>query len=251
VSGPGTIEVVGHRGAAAYHPGNSRASVETALSLGVDRIEGDVRRAADDTLVLVHDEQVSLPDGRRRPVEQLSTDDLRQALPGFLTLDEWGELIAGRVPLLIDVKRPGAERAIAAATARQGWAATAVVSSTDARTLRRLRAAHPALRLGLSTGHWAGSTPATLGRAAGAALRLLLPLLLPPAMRLAGATEAMLHHRVATERLVARVHAGGRRVYVWTVNEPVDVRRAAGLGVDGLISDRPDVVRRVLAEAAG
>jgi len=125
-----------------------------------------------------------------------------------------------------------------------------VASSTDARTLRRLRAAHPSLRFGLSTGHWAGTAPPALGRAAGAALRLLLPLLMPPAMRLAGATEAMLHHRVATQRLVARVHAGGRRVYLWTVNEPVDVRRAAALGVDGIISDRPDLVRRVLDEAA-
>jgi len=249
VSGPGTIEVVGHRGAAAYHPGNSRPSVETALSLGVDRIEGDVRRAADGTLVLVHDEQVSLPDGRRRPVEQLSTDDLRQALPGFLTLDEWGELIADRVPLLIDVKRPDFEERLSAAIGRRGWAASAVVSSTDARTLRRLRAAHPSIRLGLSTGHWASTTPAVLGRAAGAALRLLLPVLLPTVLRLTGATEAMLHHRVATRRLVARIRGGGRRVYVWTVNEPSEVRRVAALGVSGITSDRPDMVRRVLAEA--
>ncbi|MDP9364250.1 MAG: glycerophosphodiester phosphodiesterase [Chloroflexota bacterium] len=249
MNGPRSIEVVGHRGAAAYQPGNSRAAVETALCLGVDRVEGDVRRAADGTLVLVHDEQVTLPDGSSRPVEKLSTNELRLTLPGFLTLDDWAALLSNRAFPLIDAKRPGDEGTIAAAIERHGWVGTALVSTTDPRTVRRLRAAHPSLRVGLSTGHWAGSAPLALGRAAGAALRLLLPVLLPPVLRLTGATEAMLHHRVATRRLVARVHGGGRQVYVWTVNDPVEVRRVATLGVSGITSDRPDMVRRVLAEA--
>lgn len=112
------IEIIGHRGAAAYHPGNSRAALLTAIQLGVDRIECDVQPAADGTLVLVHDDAVSLVVGGRKPVREASVDELRRALPGFVTLDEAAAIVADRASLLLDVKRPGYEAALIAALRR-------------------------------------------------------------------------------------------------------------------------------------
>jgi glycerophosphoryl diester phosphodiesterase len=244
------IEIVGHGGAGAYHPGNSRRSIETALTLGVDRIECDLQRAADGALVLVHDDAVPLPGGGSRRVRETTTAELRPLLPGLLTLDELVAMTIGRVPLLLDVKRAGYEAEVVAAIRRHGLAGTASVSSTSLSTLRRLRAAFPTMRLGLSTGHWANGVPTRPGRTAARwGLRLLVPLPLLASLRLVGATEAMLQHRIATAPLVSALHAGRYRVNVWTVDDPETIRRAIALGVDGIISNRPDLVRGLLTRS--
>jgi glycerophosphoryl diester phosphodiesterase len=54
-------------------------------------------------------------------------------------------------------------------------------------------------------------------------------------------------HRVATAAYVDAVHAAGMRCQVWTVNRRADLLRAVDLGVDGVITNRPDVLQRLLA----
>ncbi len=242
------IEVVGHGGAAAYAPGNSRRAIELALEFRVDRVECDVQRSADGHLVLVHDDRVHLPDGRRQPVRSLSATDLRRLLPGLLTLDDAAEMTRGRAPLMIDVKRSGYEAELIAAIRRHHLDAESSVSSTYASTLIRVRAAFPSMRTGLSTGHWATGTPTAAGRAITRwALRAALPLPLLVLLPRIGATETMLHYHVTTAALVAALHATGRRVNVWTVDRPKSIARALALGVDGIISNRPDLVQAVNA----
>ncbi len=82
---------------------------------------------------------------------------------------------------------------------------------------------------------------------------LIAPGLLPPsaqhwlAAAFTGAYEAQHPHvSMVTEAYMASARRVGRRVNVWTVNEVADIRRMAHLGVDGIISDRPDVVRAIL-----
>ena len=225
--------------------------MDTALALGVDRLECDVQRSADGALVLVHDDAVPLPAGGKRPVSSLTAAALRGLLPDLLTLDELAEMAAGRAPLMLDVKRPGYEPQLITAIRRHNLAAASSVSCTYATTLRRVRHAFPTMRLGLSTGHWATGFPTPLGRAAARwTLRLLLPLPLLLAVRAVGATEVMLQHRVATAPLVALLHASGRRVNLWTVDRPDPIRRAIALDVDGIISNHPDLVRQILAATA-
>ncbi len=71
-------------------------------------------------------------------------------------------------------------------------------------------------------------------------------LLLPPGVPIAGPAIQLLQRDPG---FVARAHARGYRVYVWTVNEPEDVEFAARLGADILITDRPAAVLAQLAEA--
>jgi glycerophosphoryl diester phosphodiesterase len=246
------LEIVGHGGAGPDHPGNSRAAIEAGLALGADRIECDVQRARDGELVLVHDDRVPLPGGERRAVRDLATAELRGLLPGLLTIDEVAELVAGRAPLMLDVKYSGYERELIAAIRRHGLAGESSVSSTYPAVLVRVRRALPGMRVGLSTGHWATGAPGRLGRgAATLLLRATLPVVLPRALCLIGATEAMVQHRAATRRLVEAVHARGKRVNVWTVDSPRGIERALGLGVDGIISNRPDRVRELVGKAEG
>jgi glycerophosphoryl diester phosphodiesterase len=241
------IEVIGHGGAGDFFPGNSRASIEQALKIGVDRIEIDIQQSADSELVLVHDER-HVVHGRQTPVDEMTTAQLRTMLPGLLTFDELMDLNRDRVPLLLDVKLPGYENAVIAAIRRHQLSDTAAASSSHALVLWRMKRAFPELRLGLSTGHMAtGIAIRPIRGIVARALRLTTPPPLIAAMRVCGATEAMIHHRICSDRLVRMVHASGRKVYVWTVDRPDQMRRFIQMGVDGIISNRPDLVWEVLA----
>lgn len=223
-------------------------AMEVALAIGVDRLECDLQLAADGTLVLIHDDQVRLPSGERRRVRSLSTADLRAALPGLLTIDELVELVAGRAPLMLDVKRSGYEPEVIAAIARHGLAADSSVSSTYLAVLLRIGRSFPTMRIGLSTGHIATGAPTRVGRRiAVGTMRQALPRILPPLLARVGAAETMLHHHVVTRKLVEALHADGRRVNVWTVDREPAIERALALGVDGIISNRPDLVDQTLA----
>ena len=222
--------------------------MEAGLALGADRLECDIQPSLDGDLVLVHDDRIAIPGGASVEVANLSTSRLRTLLDGLLTLDELVELAAGRAPLMLDVKGTCYDRDLIAAIRRHGLAAESSVSTTSALTIRRLRRAFPTMRLGLSTGHWATGAPTRFGRLLVAGgLRVLLPAPLDRALALAGATEVMLHHALATPRLVSGVQAGGRQVNLWTTDWPRDIRRALAFGVDGIITNRPDVVREIVA----
>jgi len=248
VSGPrpGRPEIIGHGGAGAYAPPNSEASIHAALAIGVDRIELDVLATGDGHLVLLHDDEIVSAVGTRRPVTSHSLPELRGHVAGLLTLDEAAEVIGRRAPLLLDLKAPGYEPAVADAIRRHGWTGTGAVSSTHALTLRRLRRRLPGFRLGLSVGHWAvGAPTAALRTGATLALRATLPFPLIGALTAAGGTEVMLRHEVATGPLVALLQQRGWRVNVWTVDQAAAIERALRFGVDGIISNRPDLARRI------
>lgn len=240
------IEVVAHGGAGPF-PNNSRPAMERALELRPDRIECDVQASADGDLVLVHDDVLTLPDGGRRPVRTLPTEELRRLLPDLLLLDDLVAMDRERIPLMLDVKGPGYEPLLIAAIGRYDLAAASSVSCTWGTTLRRIHRAFPEMRIGLSTGHWGSGAPTRPGRAAASgALRMLLPIPLLAALVAFDATAANLFYRVVTAPLVKAVHGAGRRVNVWTVDRPDDIRRAIALGVDGIISNKPELVCEIL-----
>lgn len=244
-------EVVGHGGAGDFFPGNSLQSIEKALEIGVDRIEVDVQYSADGELVLVHDEKVGV-DGRKPfPVSRLTTSDLRSTLPGFLTLAEGIEVIAGRAPLMLDIKGPHFEQELKAAIKAHELARKCSVSCEQFTVLRRLRAAFPTMRLGVSTGHISSGAPTSTGKMLVAAVSrpiLLYPLL--AILNATGATEVMLFHRASSRSLVSGLHRRGFLVNVWTVDRPASMRRALTLGVDGIITNRPDLLHEEMEKLA-
>ena len=243
------IEVVGHGGAGAYFPGNSRPAIQRALAIGVDRIECDVQRTSDGVLVLGHDESV-LIDGVKLALRGLGLETLRLGAADMLTLDEHLELVGDRSDFLLDMKAPGYEDALADAIRRHGIAERTIVSSTYALGLRHLRRLVPGLSTGLSSGHLASGIPVEIVRTLlGAALGWLSPSPLVLAARRIGADALMVQHRVCSPRMVARAHEAGLRVYPWTVDDEDRMDRLIGMGIDGIISNKPDVLKSHLLEA--
>ena len=244
------MEIVGHGGAGDFFPGNSRSSLLKAVALGVDRIEVDVQIVADGTLVLCHDDDLVI-DGRKRSVRHLSLDTVRNALDEMLTLDEAIELTRDAAPLMIDVKDRGYELPIAEAIQRHKIAADTIISSTWALSLREIRNLCPGVRIGLSTGHistFARRTP--IIAVSSAVFSLLTPAPAILAARAIGADALMLNYRICSAAFVTAAHKAGLLVYPWTVNQPRQIRELIERNVDGIISNRPDLVAEQLDAAS-
>ena len=220
--------VVGHRGAAGVAPENTLAALGIAVSIGADLVEFDVGPG----LRLGHSE-VEIP---------AAQIDLDTAL-AFLRDHPLG--------VHVDVKQPGYEAEIVEALRRHGLEERAVVSTAFAVSSRRLAALAPALpraigyprdRLGVSRFPW----PAGLTQAGATAVRLAMPLRVPVLLRHARATVLSLHHVLCSRASITAAHRRGAPVLAWTVNEPEIVRRLAGIGVDGIVSDDPEMALATL-----
>jgi glycerophosphoryl diester phosphodiesterase len=120
-------------------------------------------------------------------------------------------------------------------------------SSTHARVLRQLHKRFPEMSLGLSRGHSLTKIRHHfLRRLAGRVVSVGMTLPVLFVAKRCGAKELMIQHHTCTRLLVIAAHAARLRVNVWTVDYPDDMRRARRIGVDGIISNRPDLVLDVL-----
>lgn len=244
LEGPGPIAFA-HRGGGREVPENSRAAVEHTVALGLGYLETDVRATSDGVAVLNHDATVDrTTDGAGR-VDQLTWDqvaglrDASGARP--VRLDE----LLGDYPALrvnVDAKDDHVVEPLVRAIERTGAVdRVGLASFSDAR-LARLRARLPGVATSLGRREVArlvaaarlGRRPRVPGPAGGAVC-----VQVPPRVR---------SMRIVTPRFLAAAHRHGLAVHVWTIDEPGQMRRLLDLGVDGIISDRPRVLRGVLTE---
>jgi glycerophosphoryl diester phosphodiesterase len=240
--------LTGHRGASAYARENSLISFLLAIAMGADILECDVRMTRDRVLVLAHDGII----GRGRSVARIASEratDLRARAPDLLTLAELLAVVRERGVLLnVDLKVPQAEVALVGMLAAHDLLHRTVVTSRASYQLRRLRALAPELRLGLSKGSSPPRGPQ--GAPEWAALlgqRALLPRALPNILHRARADAAYLQYRLITPPLIAALRRTGFGCYAWTVDSADIAERLAGWGIDGITTNRPDLIRPLIA----
>lgn len=253
----GTL-VIGHRGAAGAAPENTVPSLRRAVEDGVDALEFDLLASADGRLVVHHDDTVDrTTDGTGR-VADLTLEELRtlDAGHGFTpdrgatfpfrgrgvripTLEEALEA-AGDLPVVAEVKSAAAGRALA------GWLdehpdgrARMIVGGFD-----REAVAAAATRARWRCGYRRQLAPYVLLGKVG------LGRLAVPDVDAAMVPEREKGLRIVTRRFVRGCHRDGIGVHVWTINRPDRMRVLLEMGVDGLISDVPARVRRVMDERA-
>ncbi len=249
------VLTVAHRGASWHAPENTLAAVRSAVALGVDLVEVDVQRTRDGALVLMHDATVT------------RTTDVRRRFPGHapwavsdLTFAELRSLDAGGwfspahvgepVPLLVEVlsllqgthtglllelKRPDLHAGVVEDLAHElvehrrapGLPVPVTVQSFDVPAMKELKARVPSLPVGL------------LGRPAVANLAALAT----------WADQVNPPHHAAGAGYVRAVQEHGMQSFVWTVDRVPALRSALRLGVDGIITNRPDRLATVTAGA--
>ena len=228
--------VLAHRGAARLAPENTVEAFVAASALGADGVELDVHRSADSALVVHHD---AVARGVGVLAERTEAE-IRAARPEIPTLEEALEACAGML-VNIEVKNlpgdadydpgEGVAGAVVELLARRGRRDDVLVSSFNLASADRVRALDGSIPTGFLT--LVGMDPVDgvdIAHAHGHGA------VNPDVRALAGEGAAA---------AVARAHDLGMAVYVWTVNGEDEMRRLAAVGVDAIITDVPDVARRV------
>ncbi|MGI5952269.1 MAG: glycerophosphodiester phosphodiesterase [Brooklawnia sp.] len=221
---------------------NTLHAFAQAVELGYRYLESDVHATSDGYLIAFHDQVLDRVTDATGVVAELGFDQVRAArIAGrdqIPTLDEVLESFPG-VRINIDIKAPGAIEPLVATIKAHRAQQRVCVSSFNAARLTRFRRL---MGSGVATGF---ASPGVAWAAFVPVLPRMLPLAgqvfqVPLTTQVAGRTV-----RVLTPRLMASARAHDVRVHVWTVNEPAQMAELIGLGVDGLITDRTDVLKRV------
>jgi glycerophosphoryl diester phosphodiesterase len=223
--------VYAHRGASAAQPENTVAAFEAAVAMGADGVELDVRRTADGALAVHHD--AHLADGRL--VCEVVSADLPSEVPSL------AEALAACGDLVVNVEVKNWPRdpdhdptqAVATAVARlvAPMGERVLVSSFNLADVDRVRALDPSIPT---------ATLALFGPDADVAGRFV------DRARRRGHRAVHPHHGAVTAHLVDLAHAAGLAVNTWTVDDPDRIRHLAALGVDGIVTNAPDVALRAL-----
>jgi glycerophosphoryl diester phosphodiesterase len=227
--------VLAHRGASRVAPENTIEAFSRARELGADGVELDVRRTADDVLVVHHDPHVD----DFGLIAAHSFAALRAARPDAPTLVE---VLAECKGLLVNVEikclpwepdADGADRPVvrAVAAALRAHAPDAIVSSFDLDAVDACRVIAPELATAWLTSGQDVATASAIAAAHG-------HLWLHPDCR---ATLA------EPDAGIQAAHDHGLRVDVWTVDEPDEIRVLAAAGVDAIVTNAPDVALAALA----
>ncbi|HET6876776.1 MAG TPA: glycerophosphodiester phosphodiesterase family protein [Jatrophihabitans sp.] len=227
-----------HRGFAPDGDENSMAAFERAVALGYTYLETDVRVTGDGVALAFHDARLDRVTDRRGRVESLPWVRVREArIAGQEPIPRLTELLSAwrHVRINLDVKCAAAVAPTVAAIRRTGTLRRVCVGAFSARRIGAVRRAlGPALCTSLSPHEALGVRVGRGIRAADVAGRC-------------AQVPARLGRTVFVDgNYVAAAHRLGLAVHAWTVNDRVEMQRLLDLGVDGVMTDRADVLRDLL-----
>ena len=220
----GKILRIGHRGACGHAPENTLASIKRAITLRCSLTEVDIRRTADDELILVHDERIPPTMNGRGLVSEITLEEIRKLDAGggqtVPTLEEALRAAGGRIGLVLELKTEGLAYDVCAIVRASGFTRPVIYASFVHEELQHIRRIDPEAK----TLVLFKRLPKDPGSAAG---RLQ-------------ASHVGLRIDTVTKSLVSALHKARLIVFVYTVNTPAEIKKMKTLRVDGLISDFPD-----------
>jgi len=245
---------VAHRGGMESAPENTLAAFRAASQLGYRHLETDVHVTSDGTLVAFHDDALDRVTDRTGLIRELPWREVRAArIAGtepIPTLDELLEEFPDTW-FNIDAKSDDAVVALASVLRRHDALDRVCAAAFSDERLRRLRGL---LGPELCTAASPSEVTRLLAAAKLLAARRRRPAAGPPSRvstRPYQCVQVPVRHgrvTIVTPELLAVAHGRGCRVHVWTIDEPAEMHRLLDLGVDGLMTDRPSVLRSVLVE---
>lgn len=234
---PDDVTVTAHRGNAMKAPENTRSAIEQAIDDGADFVEIDVRMTADGTLVLWHDVDMRRVFGRDGKISDITYEEALKLDAGswfgpefegerILTLEQAIAITQGRAGLYVDIKpdadTPTLPRDTVTLLRKQDALDGTVVAAADTLVLNEVKRLEPSLRTAL-----------------------LAQFIVGPLGRENFDILGLRQNRV-TAATIAEAHHAGHELHVWTVNRRDAMTRFIDLGVDNIITDRPDVLIELL-----
>ena len=244
VQGIQTIDeviIVAHRGAAGKAPENTMASIRQAIEDKTDWVEIDVQETADGKVVVVHDSDFMKLSGNSIKVWDATLAQLGDIDVGSWFAEEFSservptlqqvlELCRGRANLVIELKYYGhdeqLEQRVVDIVEQAGMVDSTAIMSLKYDTVKKVRSLRPEWKLGLLSATAIGD------------------------LSNLDADFLAVASGMASAGFIRRAHEAGKQVFVWTINDPVSMSRMISLGVDGLITDEPEMARQVMDERA-
>lgn len=235
------VLVVAHRGGSRRAPENTLAAIRKAIEIHADLSEIDVQETSDGKVVLLHDNDLRRVAGVDKKIWEVSYDEIKDLDVGswfspdyrgerIPTLTEILDVVEGRIGLNIEIKsnehNPTLPEKVVKLVQEKGLVSDCVISSFNYEWLPLVKRLNSRLRVGYITSEPVGDIS-----------RLEVDFL-------------SLQQKLVTEDLVRAARKRKKEVHVWTVNDPKEMGRLIDLGVDGIITDVPDVAVTVLEERA-
>lgn len=242
---PNPCDVIAHRGFSSIAPENTLIAINKAAELKAEYCEFDVRRCADNTLIVIHDEDVDRTSNGKGKVSELNYSQIKTFDAG-----SWkSEVYTGeRIPTLkdaltalkntgckavIELKSEGIFRDIAQAIEELEMSKQILVVSFDAQALKKLHRLNPGVNCGLLCGcdfvRENEYSPRRIARQA----------------RFCHAKVIGVEYNVLSPMLVEELKKHGLVVWAWTVNDPDVMAALINWDIDGVVTDRPDVLLQV------
>lgn len=232
--------IIAHRGASAYAPENTLIAFEKAIEMGAKVIETDVHQTKDSAVVIMHDLSVDRTTNGRGLIKNLNLNEFKglkinQNNYPPPTLEEAIKLINGRCQLLIELKKgndfyPDIEKRIIALIYKykaESWIKT--IHSFDKKTLINVSKLDSNINL-----------------------QKLIVFKLPLVSftfdkhfhkdNFNNWQGVNVYYKFCSKRVIRKLHKLGKTVYVWTVNNPRKAKRLARRGVDGIITNKPNIL---------
>lgn len=249
--------VIAHRGGALEAPENTLHAFRNAYEFNSRVLfEFDLRQTKDSEIVILHDPSVDRTTNGTGLIKDMTLEDVKKLDAGFrFALPDGNRPFANQgvqIPLFRDVLRefpntqfiveiksddPGIEHNVLKLIMDANATERVVVSSFNDQIMKRLKAISPELNYGASyedVSH----------------LLLFLFLRIEPLAnldcRFFFIPERFKGHTILNKKLIDEIHRRNQKVYIWTVNEEADMRRLRAMGVDGLVTDRPSLLYKLI-----
>jgi glycerophosphoryl diester phosphodiesterase len=236
------VTITGHRGAGGLMAENSLAAIRKGVAIGCNRIEIDVHQTADSVVVVMHDDNINRTTNGKGKIKSMTYRELLQftlkplqqddtALQKIPTLEEAMDAVNGKAVLLIELKEgsayyPGIEERVVNLIKQKKASGWCMIHSFSDTILNKVHALAPDLPL-----H-----------------KLLLTSLFYNPDKMPFIREVSVYRGGFSQPFIDKVHKAGKKINIWTVNNKDDMQYLMHLGVDGIITDYPDLAKEVLSE---
>ena len=235
------VDIIAHRGASADAPENTLAAMNQAIEYSTDWVEIDVQQTGDGEVVVFHDSDFMKLANNNLKIWDATMSDLENidigshkdpifSMERVPTLSQLLTTCKGKTGVVIELKYYGhdddLEQQVLNIVNAHDMSSDVMYMSLNLNAVGKMKQLAPDCRAGLLMSVIGGSIDNTKADFL--------------------AVNAMFIDRA----FIQRAHASGKDVFVWTVNDAVTMSRMISLGADGIITDRPDLARRVLTERA-
>lgn len=233
------IFITAHRGNSSEAPENTLSAIKSAINLGVDYAEIDVQETKDGQIILLHDNNFKRVCGYNKKIWEVSYPELKDYDAGnyfnnkfrkekIPTLEEALKTSKGKIKLNIEIKTNGHDKNLVLNSLniikKEKFDKNCIVTSSNYNVLKQVRKLNPSIKIGYIN-HKSLKDLETMD-----------------------VDIYSLDGRIVNRSFIEKAHRKGRQVHVWTINKEDDMVKYINLGVDNIITDRPNRLKAVVAK---